>query len=167
MKRANVVVWDIDRWRSSEAFLFLTAAQQAIHRELVDEHCACRGPLPNDLECLRARANATPEEWSEHWPVVSAFWQETSGGLVPTEPLAVGKWRWSPREDPFRRHRRWIPLRVRVAVMTRDGWRCQFCGATERLELDHITPFSLGGEDFEDNLRTLCKPCNVRRGVGP
>lgn len=72
------------------------------------------------------------------------------------------KIRW-PAAYPRRPH---IPLDVRRAVYERDGFACVFCGAFEPLSLDHIQPFSKGGADTVDNLRTLCLPCNIERGAG-
>lgn len=37
---------------------------------------------------------------------------------------------------------------------------CQFCGSTENLTVDHIWPTSKGGRTVEDNIQTLCMPCN-------
>lgn len=59
-----------------------------------------------------------------------------------------------------------IPWDVRRAVYRRDGWRCKFCGNTwtdTQLELDHILPWSAGGSDHSQNLRTLCQRCNGER----
>ena len=56
-----------------------------------------------------------------------------------------------------------IPKKTRIAVMSRDGHKCSFCGATERLELDHILPVASGGTNDIENLRVLCKRCNARR----
>lgn len=53
---------------------------------------------------------------------------------------------------------------IRHTVFARDGRICAFCGSTSRLELDHIIPFSRGGPDTVENLRVLCKTCNLRRG---
>ncbi len=64
-----------------------------------------------------------------------------------------GKWR--PR----------VPRAVRRAVFIRDGGVCVFCGGTERLSLDHIYPWSLGGEDTLENLQTMCVSCNCRKGA--
>lgn len=58
-----------------------------------------------------------------------------------------------------------IPPEVRFAVYSRDGWRCVFCGSRKRLTLDHVYPWSLGGPDTEDNLQTLCRSCNSRKGA--
>lgn len=38
-------------------------------------------------------------------------------------------------------------------------------GAWTELTLDHIVPESLGGPFTLDNLRTACRPCNVKRGA--
>lgn len=57
---------------------------------------------------------------------------------------------------------------VRQAVLARDGHRCVECGCTESndadLTMDHVIPFSRGGETTEWNLVTLCKQCNQGHG---
>lgn len=64
-----------------------------------------------------------------------------------------------------RDRRPFIPKRIRDEVYMRDGHACVICGAHERLSLDHIVPYSAGGPDTVDNLRTLCHWCNARRGA--
>lgn len=58
-----------------------------------------------------------------------------------------------------------IAARVRWEVFRRDGFKCIVCGVTAndgaRLEVDHIHPVSRGGSDLIENLRTLCRLCNV------
>lgn len=61
--------------------------------------------------------------------------------------------------------RPWIPYALRRAVYERDGHRCVGCGNEDQLSLDHITPWSMGGQDTLDNLRTYCLPCNWARGA--
>lgn len=62
-------------------------------------------------------------------------------------------------------NRRKIADELRIRIYTRDGYACVECGSTDDLTLDHIHPWSLGGADTEDNLRTLCRPCNSRKGA--
>lgn len=53
---------------------------------------------------------------------------------------------------------------LRWAVLKRDGFKCVACGvlAAERtLEVDHIHPVSKGGNDTLQNLRALCRECNI------
>lgn len=58
-----------------------------------------------------------------------------------------------------------IPPELREQVFARDGYRCLACGVSDRLSADHVTPEVLGGETVLDNLQTLCKPCNSRKGT--
>lgn len=57
-----------------------------------------------------------------------------------------------------------ISQELREFVFARDGRACLRCKATEGLTLDHIKPWSLGGPDAADNLQTLCRSCNSRKG---
>jgi hypothetical protein len=53
--------------------------------------------------------------------------------------------------------------RIRFEVFKRDGFACQYCGATPPkviLEVDHIDPVAAGGTDDMDNLVTACFNCN-------
>jgi len=45
-------------------------------------------------------------------------------------------------------------------VLRRDGWRCQVCGTTERLEVHHLQFRSRSGDNDEANLITLCRDCH-------
>jgi hypothetical protein len=56
-----------------------------------------------------------------------------------------------------------IDRQLRIEVYKRDNFSCVWCGHNGRLELDHITPWSAGGPDTFDNLRTLCHWCNEYR----
>lgn len=65
--------------------------------------------------------------------------------------------------------RRPIDPHLRKVVYARDNFRCVWCGRDRkwgdrhRLVLDHIKPWSAGGSDDYDNLRTLCWTCNEER----
>jgi len=60
-----------------------------------------------------------------------------------------------------------VSLRLRLDVLTRDNFRCVFCGKSPatnvgtRLHIDHIIPFSKGGKSTFENLQTLCAECNL------
>jgi len=89
---------------------------------------------------------------------------------------------WNPKNPPK------VSQGRRLAVYKRDNWTCQYCGRvippnvpgaeTGRyapwqklptdsdlvmLELDHIHPRSLGGDNSLENLRAACTPCNKRK----
>ena len=49
----------------------------------------------------------------------------------------------------------------REAVLRRDNSCCQSCGATERLEVHHITYKRLGNEDLGD-LIVVCRNCHQK-----
>ncbi len=54
--------------------------------------------------------------------------------------------------------------KIRERIFNRDGYKCTYCGATDRpLECDHIFPAHLGGSSEDDNLTTACKPCNRKK----
>ncbi len=72
------------------------------------------------------------------------------------------------RNTPIVRHKTQRKPGWRLCFLTvrRDGHRCKSCGrspATEPgvvLEVDHIKPWSQGGETVLENLQTLCRMCN-------
>ncbi|MBM3548584.1 MAG: HNH endonuclease [Alphaproteobacteria bacterium] len=58
-------------------------------------------------------------------------------------------------------------LRMRFRVMKRDNFACRACGASPALQpglslhVDHIEAWSRGGRTIDENLQTLCRPCNL------
>jgi hypothetical protein len=64
-----------------------------------------------------------------------------------------------------RRTSRNINWRLRAQILMRDGAICQLCGARPadgvRLHVDHILPWSKGGETLYENLQILCEKCNL------
>lgn len=58
-------------------------------------------------------------------------------------------------------------LRLRFEVLQRDHFKCCICGASPakdpsvELHIDHIIPWSKGGETVLENLQTLCSKCNL------
>lgn len=58
-----------------------------------------------------------------------------------------------------------ISGKKRWAVFKRDGYACVACGADSDLTIDHIHPQSKGGGNQFDNLQTLCRKCNTKKGA--
>jgi hypothetical protein len=62
---------------------------------------------------------------------------------------------------------RTINLRLRFMILQRDNFTCKKCGQSPAknpniiLHVDHIIPWSKGGETVIENLETLCKECNL------
>ena len=61
-------------------------------------------------------------------------------------------------------------LRLRFRVLKRDNFKCCACGASPskkpsvELHIDHLIPWSKGGETILENLQTLCQNCNYGKG---
>src|SRR5690606_6398766 len=53
---------------------------------------------------------------------------------------------------------------TRKNIMKRDGNRCQYCGSSSDLTIDHVLPKSRNGKDTWDNLVTACNKCNHKKG---
>jgi hypothetical protein len=49
-------------------------------------------------------------------------------------------------------------------IKLQTGQVCNYCGATEKLSLDHIFPQKYGGQDNADNLVFACRTCNSSKG---
>lgn len=69
-------------------------------------------------------------------------------------------------------------LRIPVSKMTlrkptksmiylRDGYKCQYCGSSRNLTLDHILARSRGGDSSWSNLVVCCSVCNTKKANRP
>lgn len=112
--------------------------------------------------------------WSRKYETAAAalvdigFWEFTPERLY--DEVHEAAWSFVPNHDlyVFSRlsgGRSAIPASLRERVYARDGYRCLHCGATDRLSLDHVYPYSRGGADTYSNLQTLCIPCNSSKGA--
>lgn len=61
--------------------------------------------------------------------------------------------------------RRTLPASVRRHIWARDRGQCQKCESKFAVQIDHIRPFAKGGVNSPDNLRLLCRSCNLYRGI--
>jgi hypothetical protein len=88
---------------------------------------------------------------------------ESSNNEIPSEKIIS-----APKEKIIsRKTQRKINWRIRATVLIRDNCICKMCGASPskdpsvNLHVDHIKPYSKGGETLIDNLQTLCSVCNI------
>ena len=93
-----------------------------------------------------------------------AFGDYLSGNADPSAPVLAGS---APAATAGKRTPRDINWRMRAKVLIRDACICQMCGDSPAknpdavLHVDHIVPWSKGGETVEENLQTLCSVCNI------
>lgn len=71
-------------------------------------------------------------------------------------------WPNHPRAQVYRKAD--ISANLKALVWARDGCACLKCGARTDLSADHIVPESLGGQTVLENLQTICRSCNSRKG---
>lgn len=137
----------------------LVADLERVWREL--------GRAPGETELPRRgkfSMNAYKRRWGSLRAVCELLARHHAGELTRAEVLAGGA---------EGRARKTIPMQTRWAVLKRDRYRCTACGVTPalradvELNLDHIVPVSRGGGNEVENLRTLCRECNVGRGDEP
>jgi molybdenum cofactor biosynthesis enzyme MoaA len=80
----------------------------------------------------------------------------------PTEPNSNQK-----NDDVVKKEKRDVPLRLRLLVLQKYDFKCSFCGRSPAIDkgvilhIDHILPIAKGGKTELENLRTLCKECNL------
>ncbi|MEV1092700.1 HNH endonuclease [Streptomyces microflavus] len=59
--------------------------------------------------------------------------------------------------------------RLRALVGARGGARCARCGSlvlADVVDVDHMQPLALGGEDTDSNVQALCHPCHQLKTGG-
>ena len=99
-------------------------------------------------------------KWSTALAVFIEFINNTSESVYVSAHNA-------PQNDKKHNTTRDANLRLRFLVMKRDNFKCCMCGRSPattpglELHIDHIVPWSKGGETVIDNLQTLCSDCNL------
>jgi len=105
---------------------------------------------------------------------LEAFVEYVNTDAVNEEASGFGESGKAIREEPSksanRRTSREPSERLRFSVLLRDGFRCQTCGKSPlsspgvELQVDHIVPWSRGGETVRENLQSKCLECNLGKG---
>jgi len=87
-------------------------------------------------------------------------------GAIPSR--AWYEWHWERGINPTESNRDSMPRRTREAVIARDGHVCQICmSAVEPtdIHIDHIKPYSKGGQTLLINLQVTHSLCNMQKGA--
>lgn len=122
-----------------------------------------RQPSYSDVQRPNCRYSAKPyEQRFGSWRgALEAFVE-----YINSEDVGAPNPEAGSQSPPRRRTPRSVNVRLRFKVLQRDRFRCCACGASPSvtlgvlLQVDHITPWSKGGETVVENLQTLCFACN-------
>ncbi len=103
---------------------------------------------------------------------VAAADSETEENAVAATPAPTTTDPTAP-STPIHRTNRNPSWRLRFLVMRRDNFACRLCGASPAknpsvsLQIDHVHPWSAGGETVTSNLQTCCEVCNIGKSDLP
>lgn len=109
-------------------------------------------------ECKQWEDEKFRREHEETWLIVQREWGVKHNGYREDYVIPVSHALPVVKRPP-------IPDAFRWAIFERDNFTCQICGCRRYLTIDHIKPFSQGGELTFDNCQTLCRSCNSRKGA--
>ena len=113
-----------------------------------------RGTLEAFIKYINSEEDDSPEENDLSMPL-----EEINSGIEKKNLQSPKHTSHNTRRD--------INLRLRFKVMQRDNFKCCMCGRSPattpglELHIDHIKPWSKGGETVMENLQTLCQDCNL------
>lgn len=141
--------------------------------------------LHSEIERWRQRSDESDEDYESRLyagatsAALQLLYTSKTLGWGSGEPFPDAQYHleeMAQRHAEFFRYERPVPQRARIprkalgagvtrAVWDRDGWECRECSSHCDLTVDHIMPVVRGGTDEMDNLQTLCKSCNSRKGA--
>lgn len=129
-----------------------------------------RQPVGNDLDKTKGHSKfslGTYEKRFGSWnKALEAFIVYINASPESKDKITENRQVKSEHKQSNRTARK-INWRLRAMVLIRDNCICKMCGASPAkdpsvvLHVDHIKPWSKGGETNLDNLRTLCSVCNI------
>lgn len=124
------------------------------------------------------RTRAFREKWNAANPEKHREIQRRYNASIPARK---SQQRWQQKNlEKVRKYRRESECRRRamkkgaLVTLTPSQWaeilarhegRCQYCGTTEHITMDHVQPLSRGGTHAADNIVPACVSCNSRKGT--
>ena len=119
-------------------------------------------PSRRDLERVRSEISYKAyERRFGKWSSAVKNFVEHFNGLNRDEDITI------ENKNNIKAKSRDVNLRLRFLVFKRDNFKCSICGNSPaknpniELHVDHIIPWSKGGETKIENLQTLCSKCNL------
>ena len=151
-------------------------------RRYTDEECfenivalwTYYGRQPNFAELKQAPSTVGSKAYVSRWggwrAALSAFIKHVNQPIPTASQTFASQTPQQPVEPAPTSSPRSISLSLRYKVLCRDHFRCVICGRSPakdhsvELHVDHIIAWSKGGQNVEENLRTLCFDCNLGKG---
>lgn len=133
----------------------------------VEQQAECFGITPEErqreidiehalFDAVKTHLNAALDAARMIWPHDQEYaWTYVDGLLQVKSP---------PSSPPKAKPKAVILKSLRWEVFKRDDFRCRDCGTRDDLQADHVLAESKGGPTTLDNLQTLCKSCNCKKG---
>lgn len=115
-------------------------------------------------------ANTYSRRFGTWQKALASFVEYVESQEVDSDPAPPAEAPGAIAESRKRRSRRNVSERQRFRVLLRDGFSCTSCGASPlksrdvELHVDHVVPWSEGGETEDDNLAAKCSRCNLGKG---
>jgi 5-methylcytosine-specific restriction endonuclease McrA len=113
--------------------------------------------------CLMCTNHARPEYYNETGIYICFSCADKVANTY--HKVHSGLWLTWKNEPTNKKKKKDISSSLRKAVFERDFYRCKKCESHIDLCCDHIHPESKGGETTLDNLQTLCRSCNSKKGT--
>lgn len=178
----NNIIKRFGKWEALLAEVGL--APVPLGRRYTDEECfenvlqlwTHYGRQPRFDELKKPPSAVGPKAYIRRWGgwrgALAAFVEKVNEHPAEQEPAAIAETKVARSETTSQPVApRSISLSLRYRVLVRDKFKCVLCGASPakdhsvELHVDHIHPWSRGGTNTEENLRTLCLKCNLGKGV--
>jgi hypothetical protein len=126
---------------------------------------------------LKERKEREKRQKEKEWERRYKRKQKEQRGIDLTEEEQEKERREEERKEKSRAQNKLLREALRRQIFDHYGWRCEYCGATENLQLDHINGDGLSDrqsgkgkykdviiDGFPDTFQTLCKRCNTIKG---
>lgn len=140
----NIKEWGVNEYHNFEFV-------QAYLRDDDWERIVVKGNSKDDMH----RSESRDDLWLKWKHVYTTFDQRNN---------FVYSFYFERKESSIKKQKReTIPQNIKDKVWQRDNGMCVECGSKEKLEFDHIIPFSKGGSSSYRNIQLLCEPCNRKK----